>query len=94
MFRDIRYPPDAPQVGERVRTKKARWGRKKIVGTVIECHEGYDDILDGERVTSEPWITFRPEKLPPQWPYSNNDVCALDYNEVESAEEKKNVCGG
>lgn len=84
-FKEMPYPDSAPQVGDRVRTKTERWG-DVVIGHITECHNGYDDIVEGEKRFQKPWVLFRVEARPPGWPY-DSDFFAPDVDEIVRMEE-------
>ena len=82
--RNLPWPTDGPQVGDRVRTTREFWGAV-LTGTVTRLFVGFDwyDEEDDEWERSSPSVSVQVDELPPGWPYPEDKFApSLDDLEV------------
>lgn len=64
------------KLGDRVRFIRADRPERTLVGTIRKIYPAYDEMYEGERVTSDEAAEVVPDTLPDWWPYPDCDSFA------------------
>lgn len=68
--------------GDRVRFTRADRPERTLTGTIRKMYPAYDEIYEGERVTSDEAAEVVPDTLPDWWPYPDCDSFAPSTSEL------------